>query len=147
MSQPPIPPPSPGLTATTWPSSARSTSVEAVEVEVLHRRRRHRPERAVGRVLRGDQVLVRREAHVRDVDAAEQAVPVAVVRLAAMEVVDRGALARALGHRGDLRGRPQHLLVEVVDLAVLDLEVAPEAAPQPARLGTVIRDGRGGGGA
>ena len=87
-------------------------------------------------------MLVRREPHVADVDAAEQAVPVAVVGLAAVEVVDRPLLLGPAGHRGDLRGRAQHLLVQVVDLSVLDLEVAPEPAAQPARLRAVIRHGR-----
>ena len=40
--------------------------------------------------------------------------------------------------RADLGRRSQHLLVQVVDLAVLDLEVAPEPAPQPACLGTAL---------
>ena len=88
----------------------------------------------VRRILRGDEVLERGQAHVRQVDAAEHAVPVAVVGLALEQVVG-GALAdRSLGQRLDRGGGPQHLLVEVVDLPVLDLEVAPEPAPHPARL-------------
>ena len=37
---------------------------------------------------RGDQVVERGHAHVHDVDAAEEAVPVAVVGLAALQVID-----------------------------------------------------------
>ena len=75
---------------------------------------------------------MRRQAHVRDVDPAEHAVPVAVVRLALVEVLGGQPASRSVGHRRDRRGGAEHLLVEVVDLAVLDLEVAPEAAAQPA---------------
>ena len=53
------------------------------------------PRAQSAQVLGGDQVLVRREAHVADVDAAEQAVPVAVVRLALVEVVEGAARAPA----------------------------------------------------
>ena len=74
---------------------------------------------------------------MRDVDPTEQAVPVAVVGLAAVEMVQRRRSLRTLGHGRDLARRPQHLLVEVVDLPVLDLEVAPEPAAQPACLGLV----------
>ena len=42
------------------------------------------------------------------------------------------------GIASTLRRRPEHLLVQVVDLAVLDLEVAPERAAQPARLGPAL---------
>jgi hypothetical protein len=79
-------------------------------------------------------VLEGRQPHVADIDTAEEAVPVAVVRLAAVEVVERPFAGASVRHRGHLGGRPEHLLVEVVDLAVLDLEVPPEAAAQPARL-------------
>ena len=128
-------------TVTTWPGPARRTSSWP---SMSRSRRSAASERAgagVGEVLGGDQVLVGRQAHVADVDAAEQAVPVAVVRLAAVEVVDRQLAGRSRGHRVDLVGRPEHLLVEVVDLAVLDLEVAPERAAQPARLGPTLRLG------
>ena len=94
------------------------------------------------RVLGGDQVLVGREPHVADVDAAEQPVPVAVVRLA------RGGGGRPprrapgpAGIAATFVGGAQHLLVEVVDLAVLDLEVAPEPAAQPARRRVMPGDG------
>ena len=90
--------------------------------------------RPVGGILGSDQVLVRGEPHVADVDPAEQAVPIAVVGLALEQVVERGQPGWTSRHRVDLQGRAQHLLVQVVDLAVLDLEVAPEPAPQVARL-------------
>ena len=48
----------------------------------------------VGEVLGRDQVLVGGQPHVADVDAAEQPVPVAVVRLALVEVVERRGRAR-----------------------------------------------------
>ena len=99
-SQRPIPPPSSILTATTWPSPTRSASAAAVEVEVdelpgLDRRARA----AEGEVLGGDQAAERGDAEVRQVDPAEQPVPVAVVRLAGVEVVDgprRGRLPRGI---------------------------------------------------
>ena len=114
------------------PSRSRSASLLAVSD----------PSAASADVLGGDEVRQRRGAHVGDVDAAEQAVPVAVVGLAAVEVV-AGRLARATpaGIAVDERRGPEHLLVEVVDLAVADLEVPPEAAPQPARLRGVRRRG------
>ena len=90
------------------------------------------PGGGVGRVLGGDEVLVCGEPHVADVDPAEEPVPVAVVGLALVEVVERRGAGRAIRHRGHLLGGPEHLLVEVVDLAVLDLEVAPEPAAQVA---------------
>ncbi len=123
--------------------------VHAVDVDVGQPSRSRRstggrgdgvaPQVLVREVLGGDQVLEGREAHVADVDAAEQAVPVAVVRLALVEVVP-GTLLRGAGrHCRDLEGRPEHLLVEVVDLAVATLEVAPEPAAQELRLGQVPR--------
>ncbi len=117
----------------------------AVEVDVLHADAvdclAGRAGRAVGEVLGRDQVLVRGQAHVADVDAPEEAVPVAVVRLALVEMVEGGHLQRPVRHRRDLGRRPQHLLVEVVDLAILHLEVAPEPAPQVAVLGSAGRLG------
>ena len=92
----------------------------------------------LGQVLGRDQVLVGREAHVADVDPAEQPVPVGVVRLALVEVVEGARPLVALGHRVDRVRRPEHLLVHVVDLAVAHLEVAPERAAQPARLGAML---------
>ncbi len=70
-----------------------------------------------------------------DVDAAEQAVPVDVVRLPLVEVGQRFILGRALRHRGDQVRDGQHPLVQVVDLAVARREVAPHAAAQEARRG------------
>ena len=121
--------------------------VDPVEIGVDGRPDRADRRGAVGEVLGGDQVLERRESHVADVDPAEQAVPVAVVRLTAVEVVERARLRRAVRHRVHLGRRAQHLLVEVVDLAVLDLEVAPEPTAQPAplrevRVGGVVQRGR-----
>ena len=137
----PMPAPSVGVTVTTCPGSARYASSAARPCrgraglgDAL------RAQRAVGGVLGRDEVLVRREAHVADVDPAEQPVPVAVVGLAAVEVVERRGPGRSLGHRRDLARRPEHLLVEVVDLAVLHLEVAPEPAAQPARLRPLLGD-------
>ena len=92
----------------------------------------------LGQVRGGDQVLVGGQAHVADVDPTEQAVPVGVVRLALVEVIERPRAVVPLGHRIDRVRRPQHLLVHVVDLAVADLEVAPERTAQPACLGTAF---------
>ena len=92
---------------------------------------------AVGDVFGGDEVLKGGEAHVRDVHTAEESVPVAVIRLAAMQVVLGGEPLCPSRHGGDLGTGAQHLLVEIVDLAVLHLEVAPEAAAQIARLRTL----------
>ena len=64
--------------------------------------------------------------------------PVTVVRLALVEVVERPLSLRSGGHVVHLGRGPEHLLVEVVDLAVLDLEVAPERAAQPAGLRAVV---------
>ena len=74
------------------------------------------------------------EAHVGDVYAAEEAVPVAVIRLAAVQVVLGGELRGPSRHGGHLGAGAQHLLMKVVDLGVLHLEVAPEASAQVARL-------------
>ena len=95
--------------------------------------------RGVGQILGRDEVLVGRQAHVADVDATEQPVPVAVVGLAPVEMVQGGAAHGPESHRIDLVRGPQHLLVQVVDLAVLDLEVAPERSTQPARLRSALR--------
>ena len=121
--------------------SGEERLVDPVEIGVDGRPDRADRRGAVGEVLGGDQVLERRESHVADVDPAEQPVPVAVVRLTAVEVVERSRLRRAVRHRVHLGRRSQHLLVEVVDLAVLDLEVAPEPAAQPAPFREVMLDG------
>ena len=84
-------------------------------------------------------MLVGRQTHVADVDATEQAVPVAIVGLAPVEMVQGGAADGPGSHRINLVRGSQHLLVEVVDLAVLDLEVAPERSAQPARLRSAFR--------
>ena len=95
--------------------------------------------RRVGQILGRDEVLEGRQAHVADIDATEQAVPVAVVGLAPVQMVQRGAADGPGSHRINLVGGSQHLLVQVVDLAVLDLEVAPERSAQPARLRSALR--------
>ena len=112
--------------------------VEPIEVEIAALGGLELAGRPVGQVLGRDEVLVGREPHVADVDAAEQPVPVAVVRLALVEVVERPLPLRSGRHGVHLGRGPEHLLVEVVDLAVLDLEVAPERAAQPARLRPVV---------
>ena len=131
---------------TDWPGLVTTSSGDAVEVGVdgpdAVDRQALLAARPIGRILRGDEVLERGEAHVRQVDAAEHAVPVAVVRLALEQVVGRALADRTLGQRLD-RGRgPQHLLVEVVDLPVLDLEVAPEPTTHPAWLRATLGEVR-----
>ena len=115
--------------------------VQPVHVQVERLRRLEPSAGGVGQVLGGDEVLIGRQAHVADVDAAEQPVPVAIVRLALVEVVERSNARRVRAPSLDLVRGPEHLLVQVVDLAVLDLEVAPERAAQPAGLGPVLRRG------
>ena len=90
---------------------------------------------ADGQVLRRDQVREIGQPQVGEVDAPEQAVPVRIVRLAGQKVIERSVPDRACRHRVDEGRGPEHLLVEVVDLAVADLEVAPDRAAQPADLG------------
>ena len=132
-----VPPGNPGtfgrLDRDDLPHLGEAHLVRAVHVEVQQLRGAQGAQRRVGGVLGRDQVLVRRQPHVADVDPAEQPVPVAVVGLAAVEMVAGGRPGDAVGHRRHLARRAQHLLVEVVDLAVPDLEVAPEATAQPAR--------------
>ena len=60
--------------------------------------------------------------------------PIAVIRLAAVQVILGGELLGSSRHGGHLGAGAQHLLMQVVDLAVLHLEVAPEASAQVARL-------------
>ena len=79
--------------------------VDAVEVEVASLGDMQPPGVGVGEILGRDQVLVGREPHVADVDAAEEAVPVAVVRLAPVEVVERRASGR--GRRPSHPPRPR----------------------------------------
>src|SRR5215217_5295469 len=55
-------------------------------------------------------------------------------------MIDREVPLLSRGHRRDLGGGPEHLLVEVVDLAVLHLEVPPESAPKPASLCAMALD-------
>ena len=114
---------------------SKANLVAPVEVEVAEVAACRCASGRVREILGGDQVGERGGAHVGDVDPAEQAVPIAVVRLAPVEVVERRIALDARRHGLDLRGGPEHLLVEVVDLAVLDLEVPPERASQPADLG------------
>ena len=123
-----------GLDGDDLPRVGEPDLVAAVHVEIEELGDARGAKEGVRGILGGDEVLVGGEAHVRDVDPAEQAVPVAVVGLAAVEVVQRRGALRALRHGRHLARRPQHLLVEVVDLPVLDLEVAPEPAAQPAGL-------------
>ena len=95
---------------------------------------------APGDVLRRDQVLERRQPHMRDVDAAEQPMPVAIIRLAHEQVVERTVTRRAGGQGVHVRRRPEHLLVEVVDLAIAPLEIAPEAAAEVSGLRPAVVD-------
>src|SRR3989304_3055227 len=67
--------------------------------------------------------------------------PVDVIGLAAEEVVEGAFASEPGGQGGDLRRDPEHPLVKVVDLAVLDLEVAPRGAPKPAGLGPALGAG------
>ena len=107
-----------------------------VEVEIERAiRTRAAPRPAERPILGGDEAAERGDPEVRQVDPAEQAVPVRIVRLAGIEVVAGDVAAAARRHRLDEVADPEHLLVEVVDLAVLDLEVAPDRPAQPARLG------------
>ena len=113
-----------------------------VQVEVDQLARFDRCARTTQRkVLGEDQPAQRGDAEVREVDPAEQAVPVAVVRLAGVEVVDGRVAGRPGRHCVDEIADAEHLLVEVVDLAVLDLEVAPDRAAQPAQLRAVLDRG------
>ena len=107
--------------------------VNTVHVQVAEIRPDERAGRRLGDVLGGDEMLEGRETQVRRIDAAEQPVPVTVVRLATVQVVERAGAGRPCRHGLDELGGSQHLLVEVVDLAVLDLEVAPRGPAQPAR--------------
>ena len=107
----------------------------AVEIEVNQQSGLDgRPGSAEGEVLGLDEPTEGRDAEIGQIDPAEQAVPVAVVGLTGVEVVAGDVAAETPWHRLDEVAHPEHLLVEVVDLAVLDLEVAPDRAAQPARL-------------
>ena len=85
------------------------------------------------------------DAQVREVDPAEQAVPVRSFDWPA----NRWSSAASRSGPGGIASTrslvAEHLLVDVVDLAVADLEVAPDRAAQPARLGPVLGPGAGGG--
>ena len=69
-----------------------------------------------------------------DVHPSKEPMPIAVIRLAAVQVILGGELLGSGRHGGHLGAGAQHLLMEIVDLAVLHLEVAPEASAQVARL-------------
>ena len=144
MSQPPIPAPSarsivttwpgPASRTSSWPSMSRSQPLGLVEPAGV----------GVGQVLGGDQVLVGREAHVADVDPAEQAVPVAVVRLALVEVVEGARpVRRPAAIASTLSDVRSICLCRSLISRYLHLEVAPERAAQPARLGPMLRPARG----
>ena len=81
----------------------------AVHVEVQALGGVELPRRGIGEVLGRDQVLVGRQAHVADVDATEQAVPVAVVGLAPVEMIARQGPSLALDHRIHLGRGSKHL--------------------------------------
>ena len=108
------------------PSRSRSTSSPDSTGRARARR---------GRVLGGDQAMERRDAAGPAGRSRRTGRASTVVRLAGVQVVARGVAGAATRHRLDEVAHPEHLLVEVVDLAVLDLEVAPDRAAQPARLG------------
>ena len=135
-SQRAIPPPSSSLTVTNWPAR-RGDLLAPVEVDVA----RGPARRAPGPSARSSAAIRCASAASRmsgDVDPAEQPVPVAVVRLAREEVIPGDVAGAARRHRRDLVAGPEHLLVDVVDLAVPDLEVAPDRAAQPAGLGPAL---------
>ena len=116
------------------PGRREDRLVATVEVEIGEQGDGLGREGAVREVLRSDQLGQGGHSEMRHVDPAEQAVPVRVVGLPAVQVTERRREIVAGRHRCDLPRRPEHLLVEVVDLAVLHLEVPPRRAPQPARL-------------
>ena len=88
---------------------------------------------AFGDVFGGDQVLEGRQAHVGDVHTAEEPVPVAIIRLATVQVILGGESFGPCWHGGHLGAGAQHLLMQIIDLGVLHLEVAPESSAQVSR--------------
>ncbi len=92
-----MPAPSATSTSTTLPRSSDEHLVEPVEIKVS-RGRRHLAA-GHGKILCGDELGQCGHAHVHDVDAAKEAVPVAVVGLGAIEVVLRQIAGRPGGHR------------------------------------------------
>ena len=111
-----------------------------VEVEVVGRGLDPglRPaDRAVQQVVGGDQMLVDGVAQVRQIDAAERAVPIAAIALAAIQLgaglLDQFGVDRvAGGGRGDGLLQPaaddHHAAVHLVGFGILHLEVPPEPA-------------------
>ncbi len=100
--------------------------VEAVHVEVVEFRPHERPGRGLREVLGGDEVLQGRQAQVRRIDAAEQPVPVTVVRLATVQVVEMilsglvnkrivQAIMDAGGRAVGISGKDDDLMVCVAD--------------------------------
>ena len=136
MSHEPTPAPSARSTVATW-LVGQPDLVDAVQVQIASLGVDDRSRRRLGQLLGRDQVLPGGKPYVADVDPAEQAMPVTVVRLALVQVVARPVARLPLRHRRDQLGDRQHPLVEVVDLAVLHL-VAPGCTPQPASLGALV---------
>ena len=135
-SQAPMPAPSSRSTVTTWPAFASTSSSRPSRSRSSTSLRSTVPAAVSAMSSAAIRWAQGRDAHVGDVDAAEKAVPVAVVRLAAVQVVERcNPRSRPGAIAGDPGGDAEHLLVQVVDLAVARLEVPPERAAQPARLG------------
>ena len=112
--------------------------VPAIQIEVGRQGVAQVTGRSIGQRLCLDQLTERREPQVSQVDAAEHAVPVDVVRLAAQEVVVGLVAERPRRQPVDLGRHPKHAFVDVVDLAVLDLEIPPRGSAHPARLGSAL---------
>ncbi len=131
-----MPAPWSSLTATICPSfTRRASSLPSRSRSRSSSGCRGRSRPTDGQVLGGDEAVERGHSEVGKVDPPEQSVPVGIVRLAGIQEVARGVAAAAARHLLDEVTCPQHLLVEVVDLAVLDLEIAPDCPAQPARFG------------
>ena len=77
--------------------------VESVHVKVEALRGPQGAAGQIGSIFGCNQVLVRGQTHVRDVDPAEEAVPVAVVGLATVQVVNRSIARGSRGHGRHLR--------------------------------------------
>ncbi len=84
----------------------------------------------------GDQVLIDGVAEVRQVNAAEGAVPVAAVALAAVKfglgLIDQSVGRAFLARLGEPAADVHHPRVHLVGFGVLDLEVSPVAAADEA---------------